>query len=249
MTALPNKKLIEKRFRRALTTYDFHSEVQQSMADKLTKLILTYGHSYPLIFEVGSGSGYLTALLSEELEYREFYVNDLVKEALRFLPDKEGLRFIAGDIEKIALPFEIDLFVSNACLQWLHKPASFFKKIFPLIKHGGLLAFTSFAPGQYVEISELTGQSLDYLSSSAYRMLLEGAGFEIVKITEEEWKREFPSPRAVLEHMKHTGVNAMKSPNWGKNAYRQFCDDYLQRFSSPGGVTLSYHPLWLIAKK
>ena len=73
--------------------------------------------------------------------------------------------------------------------------------------------------------------------------------FNVLKIAEEEWEREFSSPRAVPEHMKHTGVNDTSPANWGKTAYRRFCKEYSQNFSVPNGVTLSYRPLWLIAKK
>lgn len=55
------------------------------------------------------------------------------------------------------------------------------------------------------EIRQLTGHGLDYLSVEELQALL-SPGFDILHAEEEVISLPFPTPQAVLKHLKQTGV-------------------------------------------
>ena len=55
---------------------------------------------------------------------------------------------------------------------------------------------------------------------------------------------------AVLQHMRQTGVSGIRKQAWTKTKLQAFCHDYHAIYATAdGGVCLSQHPLYLIARK
>ena len=73
--------------------------------------------------------------------------------------------------------------------------------------------------------------------------------YEIVKAHEERICLTFGTPLEVLYHLKHTGVAAVRQQAWTKRNLQDFCDKYARLFSDGRSVTLTYHPIYIIAKK
>ena len=99
------------------------------------------------------------------------------------------------------------------------------------------------------EIKQLTGQGLNYYSIDVLKQKLEENGFEIVFIQEEQKHLNFDDPKLVLHHLKATGVTATaKSHRWTKQSLQQFYSDY-QQFYGEQGFSLTYHPIYVIARR
>ena len=61
---------------------------------------------------------------------------------------------------------------------------------------------------------------------------------------------EFEHPVKVLRHMKYTGVNGTRQKYFGKEEMFEFTEKYAEQFSTDHQtVTLTYHPIIIIAQK
>ena len=128
--------------------------------------------------------------------------------------------------------------------QWINlEQAS--DKFKTLIKPQGILAFSTFTEGNFAQIKEITGLSLDYKS-----------GDEITKIFSRDWEllyREeysnimtFNNPLELLLHLKYTGVNSLSDNMFTIKDIKGFCDKFNQLYNK---TELTYLPLILIFKK
>jgi len=257
MHSLINKQLVRDRFYRTLRSYNGQAVVQKAMARELSEIICQQepGRSFERILEVGSGSGSFMAELLCRCNVESYYANDLVEESrtsLEGILDRFSVgefHFLAGDIERLApLPSSLDLVASNATLQWLNDLDQFFKKISDHLKPGGRLAFTTFGPSNMREISLIEGVGLSYYTLRELE-LLASRYFEISVSREETLRMEFPSPEAMLHHIRQTGVNGLLRCSWTKSRYLHFLAEYRRLFSSEHGVYLTYHPLYCCMKK
>ena len=80
--------------------------------------------------------------------------------------------------------------------------------------------------------------------------MLSSAGLETASAEEESIVLDFPSAIEVLRHLRHTGVNGITRTSWTPARLARFSDEYLLRFgTSDGNVTLTYHPVYLIARR
>jgi malonyl-CoA O-methyltransferase len=59
----------------------------------------------------------------------------------------------------------------------------------------------------------------------------------------------FDSSEAVLRHLRRTGVNGCAASPWTRARLKSFCTSYTARFGMNERVPLTYHPVWLIARK
>ncbi len=257
MHPLIDKQLVRERFCRTLRSYGSQAVVQKAMAAELSEIICREepGRSFERVLEVGSGSGSLMAELLSRCFVKSYYANDLVEEslfALQGVLDRhpvEEFHFLAGDIEcQELLPSALDLVVSNATLQWLDDLDGFFKKISDHLKPGGMLAFSTFGTSNMREISTIEGVGLSYHTLGELE-LLAGRYFELTVSREETLRMEFPSPEAMLHHIRSTGVNGLLRRSWTKSRYLHFIKEYRRLFSSDNGVYLTYHPLYCCMKK
>ena len=72
-----NKDLIKKRFSRKLESYNENAKVQKQMCEKLLSYI-PKDRKYENILEIGCGTGLLTKLATDNLEYCSYIANDIV---------------------------------------------------------------------------------------------------------------------------------------------------------------------------
>lgn len=226
------------------------------MAEEIVAKLLQYQVSrVGSVLEIGCGSGVLTERFFKNFQADRFYANDLVEDcedmaseiARQYSP--EHVSFIGGDIERIAteLPVNLDLIVSNATFQWLDDPESFLSELNTHMTPGGIMAFSTFGPQNFMEIRHLTGKSLTYLSCSELRTLLEKQ-FQVITCSEECLQLLFGSPRRVLTHLRLTGVNGVSKQAWTKSDLKTFERRYREEFGQNGEVPLTYHPIICLVK-
>lgn len=242
---------VRSAFRRGLATYEKEASIQRYMAQKLIRTIEDAAGSrrYGTIFEPGCGSGVLTRRLRRAFSCERLIVSDLLPDCAAFHGDF-ATTFLAGDIEKMRLP-RADLIASNALLQWVKDRPTLFLRFRDALYENGILAFSTFAPGNLSEIVALTGVSLPYDSLETTRGRLETAGFEVLAASESAEQMLFDTPADVLRHLKKTGVTGVAPvERWGKTKFAAVCRDYTEKFSAASGrVTLTYRPQWFAARR
>jgi len=249
------KKLIYKRFEKALSTYDKHATVQFRMAELLLKLINKHIENTPTqIFEIGCGTGVVTELLCTQFPQSHIIANDLVQQVESYVRQKtnktknSSLSFYFGDIESIPFPDNSQLICSGATLQWIAELDNVFQKIFNALSTNGLFAFSTFGNENFKEIKQINNSGLIYPTD--IEMLMKTAPYFRL-LDSIEWSEgiHFQSPLEVLKHMKLTGVNSVSATGWTKENLNSFTNSY-QCFKTDGkGYSLTYHPKLYIFEK
>ena len=250
----PDKELVRDRFGRSLAEYDGEAAVQRGMAAGLVEEILSHGgDSFDSALEIGCGTGLLSREMVRRLRLRKIVANDLVAECG---PRVEGavqlagaaFSFHPGDIERLDLPpAAFDLVASNAVFHWLDDPAGLLERLADTLRAGGLLAFTTFGPDNLREVATVGKTGLRYRPIDEWAALVERR-YRILHRRESREVLRFSSPRRVLEHLRRTGANGLERAGWTRGVLRTFEGEYRERCGKSGEVTLTYHPMFFVAR-
>lgn len=242
-----DKDKVKNSFRKNLKTYDKNALVQREMAQTLIRLLPE--KKYGKVFEIGMGTGFLTREIILKLQYDSMDANDIVQDCqfvLRNLTNKAN--FLCGDIETLDIQGKYDLVVSNAVLQWCSDFEQIVLKLYDILNEGGVFAFTSFGENNFKEIKDVFGTGLRYVDYSSLTSIL-GKYFEIEYSKSEERELFFPSFKEILSHIKKTGVNAVSKDVLKVSELKHFEKDYIKKYSTSKGLSLTYHPVYFVLKK
>ena len=178
---------------------------------------------------------------------------ELTSEARQRLPEavREKTGVLAGDAERVVWPEGLDLVLAGSVLQWFSRPEAFFENLRRRLRPGGLAAVVTYGPENCREVKALTGRGLAY--PDAETLLRFAAGFRVHHRSEEVRRERFATPRAVLRHLRATGVTGTHDGfRWTKRSLFAFEEAYRARFAADDGeesVYLTYHPVILLLEK
>lgn len=244
-----DKELIRQRFAAARLTYGEQARVQHLVVLRMMELLRSYLLKEPrCIYEFGCGTGDYSRLLLG-LHPDRLVLNDLCPEMEESLTDiltSPCASFIPGDAEQLDIPGITDVITSCSTVQWFTSLPDFFQRCRQAMTTGGILAFTTFGPHNMQEIRALTGNGLYYPEMEKLIGMLP-AGFRLLHASQEVRGMEFSTPVEVLRHLKQTGVTGTERRMWTRSRLDEFCHRYIERFSCNNGVTLTYHPVYIIA--
>ena len=248
---------VAARFSSALSTYEEHARVQREAADRLTDRLLSLRTAFGRVFEVGCGTGRWSRTLAARSKIDALWLNDLspelALEARKRLPEavREKTGLLPGDAERVVWPDGLDLVLAGSVLQWFSRPETFFENLRQCLRPGGLAAVVTYGPENCREVKTLTGRGLAYPDAEALLRL--AAGFRVHHRSEEIRRERFATPRAVLRHLRATGVTGTHNGfQWTKGSLHAFEEAYRTRFAAEGGaegVSLTYHPVTLLLEK
>ncbi|WP_209015524.1 hypothetical protein, partial [Roseibium sp. RKSG952] len=110
---------------------------------------------------------------------------------------------------------------------------------------------SGYGPKQFQELRRLgaTSQAPGLWDPDQIRLALSDTPnhVDIMEVNEEIRRIRFENPVSVLRHLRNTGVNAVTCQTWTKSRLEGFCRNYTAM--SESGVLLTYHPVWVIARK
>lgn len=248
---------VAARFTLALSTYEEHARVQREAADRLTAQLLRLRPSFGRVFEVGCGTGRWSRTLAVRSQIDALWLNDLspelAVEARKRLPEtvRKKTVLLPGDAELLAWPDGLDLVLAGSVLQWFSKPEAFFENLRRRLRPGGLAAVVTYGPENCREVKALTGQGLAYPDAAELFRL--ASAFRLHHRSEDVRRECFASPRAVLRHLRATGVTGTHGGfRWTKESLLAFEEAYRTRFAARGpakGVHLTYHPVTMLLEK
>lgn len=250
-----DKTLIRRRFARSVRSYAEYAQAQRLIAERMCLMLRPLVRKCPTsVLEIGCGTGTFTRLFMQHFHPVRMTLNDICPEVREALTDilfsDSTVRFVCGDAEHCDLSGGQSLIVSCSVMQWFEDPERFIRRCHDLLTPGGILALSTFGPDNLREVKDITGSGLDYPPLERLRQMLSSAGLETVAAEEESIVLDFPSAIDVLRHLKHTGVNGITHTSWTPARLARFSDEYLLRFgTSDGNVTLTYHPVYLIARR
>ena len=255
-----DKKLVKERFKKSMAfdSYCKNASVQDMMAEYLLQNLESCSEntSFLNIFEQGAGTGILTKKLLSKYNPVNFIANDIVDDSEKYtekiINDKHPtckFNFISGDIEELTgYPENIDLVISNATIQWLSNTEIYFKNLASKITQGTSIAFTTFGTNNLFEINKITSSGLGYYSIDTIREILR-KNFKILFLEEDLVKLQFKTPIDVVKHLRSTGVTGVSRTAWTKRKLESFSSKYTELFGNDKGVLLTYHPIYIIAKR
>ncbi|MBO9447530.1 methyltransferase [Ruegeria sp. R14_0] len=242
---------VQRSFSRSFRSYHASASQQAEIADRLVHE-MRIGDApvhFATALEFGCGTGHLTHRLCTAFDFENLTVNDLSPEAAETAA-AVGAAFMCGDAETVEWPHRPDLITSASMIQWLHDPLRFLQRAAQSLAPGGWLAVSGFGPEQYRELVRVgsNAKAPGLCGSNDLVAAVEGQ-LDIVSSGESLSSLYFPSPRKVLEHLRKTGVNGRAQKVWTKTSLAQFTDHYVRDFGTDAGVSLTYHPTWIIARK
>lgn len=247
-----NKEAVSRGFSGCYSTYTTEAVVQQRIAHRLAALLDGHVARHPRrAVEVGCGSGFLTEQLLERFPTTSWLHNDIAPSSKTFV-EKMVLQhcadatFVLGDAEAMELPRGVDLFASSSAVQWFTDIDGFLMRLQQSVSTDGVVAISTFGPSNLMEVRELTGNGLPYLSLAEFRTIV-GRYFDIVECSEEQSVLHFKEPVDVLRHIKQTGVNGAFRQCWTKGRLASFTNGY-KMFHSDSGYSLTYHPMYVVAR-
>ena len=245
-----DKALVAQRFAKAGQSYIEQAVVQKQISAQLFEYLKMYcPQSLPSVLEIGCGSGNLTHLFHSYFQVDQLFLNDLYADVDQHFSTIENIAWLIGDIEQLHLPQSLDAVISSSALQWMTDLPKLLHRIHDALKPKGYLGFSTFGENNLIEIKKLTGQGLNYVGLESLKRQLEQQGFEILLIQQDHKQVYFDHPKSVLQHLKATGVTATaKSHRWTKQSLQQFYLDY-QQFYGEQGFSLTYHPIYVIARR
>lgn len=247
-----DKQLIKARFAKATTSYEEEATVQRQIAEKMTLLMKKHIHTECWnLLEVGCGTGIFSRLLLRHFKPQKMIINDICPEMERNLTDilNQNRTFICGDAESQSFSTGIDVIASCSTIQWFTNLDLFFKHCHVSLNDAGFLVISTFGKDNMKEMNSITGAVLLYRSKSELEQELLSLNYDIIHISEEMINKTFASPMMVLHHLKRTGVTGIKKQTWSKGKLEEFCREYDQRYCIGNSVSLTYHPIYIIAKK
>ena len=249
-----DKELIKARFEASFATYNELAHVQRLICDRLAESAARLcSHDVRRALEIGAGTGFLTRHLVARWPRAKWYLNDLIPATEHFLAPQVAdvdVEYLWGDAEKLPYPAALDLIASTSTAQWFEDKPAFAWKVAEALNPGGYLVLSLFGPENFREIKAAAGEGLEYFPLTYIAAVFERTGFRILSATEYIETLSFATPRDVLQYIKSLGVNSVKKTKWSSGKMEEFETRYRELFSTPdGGVTLTYHPLLLIAER
>lgn len=244
---------VRRKFNRACSTYDESAVAQQQIARHLSAVWEMYqrkhGFQPTTALEIGCGTGGFSRYLQSSCASAVWTLNDLypacAEKALRFCA--ANTHFVCADATAYPWIGPFELIASSSVFQWFPAPGPFVQRLASCQKSGHVLLFSTFLPGNLGEIRELTGQGLVYPSAWQWRDWLSSL-YDMEHIEESEIRLLFSSPKAVLRHLKETGVTGNHAEFWTPGRLRAFSAAYQERFGTVNQqVTLTYRPLYVLA--
>ena len=241
-----NPKILKQKFEKSMPSYEKNAVVQEEMANILIDLLKTSsGKNFDNILELGSGTGLLTKLIINNLEYQNLICNDIVEKSKNYIQKfTNNFEFISGNSSKIKPNKQMDLIISNAMFQWFTSLDSVLEHHHKFLNKNGIIAFSSFTENNYKELRDKLNVTLNYLSEEEICAIVEKK-FEILAVKSFERTLNFPTPLALLAHVKNTGVNSLNNGKINFSQIKTFC----ATFDTQNNCNLTYEPIIVIARK
>ena len=240
---------VGKRFARSLSTYDSHAHAQRLIAETLAAKTFSGGEpsDTDTIVEIGPGTGMFTREWRKYVSPANAVFMDLYDMPKYGVAERE--KYICGDAEKNIRELEpesVSAIVSGSAIQWFRNLPLFFANCRRALRSGGLIAMSTFAPGNLCELQRLREDHLQYLPADKLQEILTPL-FSRVSVEEDVVAIDFTTPLEALRHLQLTGVTVSGGRHAGIGELRRFADTF--PMNSRGRYTLTFRPVYILARK
>ena len=241
-SVIADTSVVSSRFAKAADTYDSHALPQQMIALHLASLLHQHlPASLRRVLEIGPGTGFLTREWSRFIHPEHADFVDLTDIGpFRTAPSEsyavtDAEEWIATKAADTTSP-KYDVILSSSVIQWFADIPVFIHNAARLLQPDGIMAISTFLPGNLSELDVLRPAPLLYPDVESLTMALHKAGLKSLVIEQNEIRMEFASRRHLLMHLKHTGVAGSQTNGTRLSPSADFSK-------------LTYLPVYIIASK
>ncbi len=206
-----NKNKIKQCFNRAYQSYDNACQTQIHIANSLIKKIVELNNTYENVIDLGCGTGMITEMLAQQIQFKNFYALDIADRLL----ERAHQRLRAYPIELIETDFEnfnyaqYDLIFSNMSLQWSSDFSAMLKTILSSLKTDGILAFSLPLQGTFCELKSAFRNP--FYPAKVIKKLLAEQNLQLLFSQSETLSYTFSSPFLALKSIRAVGANYLFS--------------------------------------
>jgi malonyl-CoA O-methyltransferase len=259
-----NKDRVKAAFSRQASVYEEHAALQKESAERLDFNLSLVEPSPKAVLDVGSGTGFLTAMAAKRWPDAHLFGCDL-SHAMNCVSSEKlgaaGCSFVTGDAEE--LPFadgSFDLVTSNLAYQWVNSFPKAFKEVMRVLRPGGEFIFATFGRRTLQELREAYTDACNALGEAepdnfhffpAVHQLGDGLGklgFENPLVSVDRLKEYHPGPRELLKSLKNIGAgNAVSSGSAkqsSKKLFQRMEEAYRDKFSHGEDIYATFEILF-----
>ncbi len=240
---------IRKHFDLSTTTYRSSAIVQKKVADRCCSHIPE--KQFFRVLEMGAGGGLLTDACIRVLKRSSIYVALDLSAMMLKLISWQNASLIQADGE--VPPFRdnsFSLLISSSAMQWYRHGTESLLNNLRLLEKGGFFSLAIFVKGTFRQMKHATavsgfGSLYPLLSAREYVQGLNSAGLN-PSWSVHEYTEYHASVQEFLKSHKQTGATyTSPKAGAGKKAYRAFCREYKDAYSTESGIPASYRVLYL----
>lgn len=237
-----DKTRISDSFAHAASAYDAHAHIQRQAAQHLAERIAArWPQGIHRIFEIGCGTGNLTALLAHAYPQARITATDLAPNMLQVCQQRMGPRASYALLDgETALCEGFDLVASSLAFQWFDDQSSAIER---LTRQGPRLAIATLLEGTFAEWKAAHAQLglqdgvLPFMTEAQLQSLCQSCGLRYeVETLQEIHPRAMDFVRAIKSIGAGTPRAGHQPAPLGK-VLRQF----------PDGITVSYRVGYVLA--
>lgn len=259
-----DKNRVREAFSRQASVYEEHAALQKESAQRLDFNLSLLETSPKKVLDVGSGTGFLTAMAAKRWPQAQLIGCDL-SHAMNCVSSEKLLSsrcsFITGDAE--VLPFaegSFDLVTSNLAYQWVNSFPKAFKEVMRVLRPGGEFIFATFGRRTLQELRESYTDACNTLGETepdhfhffpAVHQLGDGLGkigFENALVSVDRIKEYHRGPRELLRSLKNIGAGNAVSTGSARKSSKKFFhlmeEAYRAKFSEGDDVYATYEILF-----
>jgi malonyl-ACP O-methyltransferase BioC len=247
-----DKERLRQRFNASAGTYDANATAQADIARSLFKKFQAVHGDGPIdgsILEIGSGHGALSRLYAPHHHVGMIHLWDLSNVDISDQLNGD-VRFTCCDAELMIKRLHaesVHYIFSSSTVQWFNSQAEFFNQCERVLKPGGFLVISAFVHQNLQEVEAIVGNSLTLPTLQGWLSMVASERMNVLVCQSDAITLNFPSPRAVIEHLRDTGVNSVNFNLSPIVATRRLLTLYPRNLD--GTCDLTYRPVYIIAQK
>lgn len=225
---MPDFRQINETFERIAGHYDQHAALQQEVCRRLLERTAFNRNDPGLILDLGCGTGQGSAGLKRLFRKAAVIALDSSPAMLARLRRRSTmlrpLKAVCADIG--TLPFSsrsADLVFSNLASFWCADPMAMFSEFRRVLKPGGMLLFSSLAPGTFRELEGAWTAKDASIEFPVFPDLMEigdalmAAGFREPVMDTERIVLSYPRLDSLLDELEATGMSLLVR-GWNRSA-------------------------------
>ncbi len=254
-----SKAEIARSFGAAVNTYDQAAHLQRQIAGDLLRAVESQALPFQdVVVDLGCGTGFIAQQLQPHCG--QMLMLDLAEAMVRKSRDQNpSATAMVADAEFLPLADDsINLIVSSLALQWCSSLELVLTESRRCLKAGGVVAFTTLAPGTLSELKQAWSDVDDYvhvnefIETRAIREQVAAAGLELIELGQFRRVVYYAEVMTLLRELKQIGahnMNPRRNRGLTLRSQLQQLQHAYQRFVCDDQYPATYEVILVIAKK